>query len=211
MRSSLSAGKALVVASSVAIAATISSLAPAQGTAQPGDAATSAAGLVGLWGSDRLFGPQIGGELTIARSGDQWTARIAGYTAAVRIEGDTVSFALPGEQGAFRGRLGRDSKAIRGHWTQPRGIGNGTAYASPVELRALRSVGSLRAWRGEVVPLEDRISLYLLVQRQPDGAIRSSAPKTAVEDVDDVDARRPTASCTTYAPLRSVPDNDCTA
>ena len=173
MHWSLSTGKALLVISSIGL-----TIYAPQGTAQSAPPAptqgTRAAGLVGLWGSDRFFGPEVRGELTIVRSGDQWTARISGYTAAVHIEGNTVSFTLPGGHGEFRGHLGPDSKAIRGHWIQPRRVINTTAYASPLELRALRSSAhSLGAWRGEVVPLDDRLTLYLLVQRQPDGAIQA--------------------------------------
>lgn len=173
MRSSLSTGEALLVISSISLMIT-APRATAQTAARAPTPATSAAGLVGLWGSDRFFGPEVRGELTIIRSGDQWTARISGYTAAVQIQGDTVSFTLPGEHGEFRGHLGRDSKAIRGHWIQPRRVTSGTAYASPLELRALRSSSrSSRSWRGEVVPLDDRLTLYLLVQQQPNGAIQA--------------------------------------
>ncbi|WP_375745554.1 beta-lactamase family protein [Corallococcus interemptor] len=40
-------------------------------------------------------------------------------------------------------------------------------FASPVELRALQP----GVWRGNVAPLEDRFSLYLVVQKQPDGSV----------------------------------------
>jgi CubicO group peptidase (beta-lactamase class C family) len=54
-------------------------------------------------------------------------------------------------------------------WIQPRTVANDARYASPVTLRL---VGP-DLWRGEVVPLDDVLAMYLLFTRQPDGALEA--------------------------------------
>ncbi|WPB75845.1 serine hydrolase [Archangium violaceum] len=123
--------------------------------------------LVGIWGSEPRLGPEVHGELTLVRSADVWRARIAGLDVPARVEGKKVSVVLPGGQGELRAMVAEDGKRIRGHWLQPRVLMSGMRFATPVELRSLQA----DVWRGEVAPLEDRFSLYLVVQKQPDGSI----------------------------------------
>lgn len=125
--------------------------------------------LVGLWGTTRSFGPSIRGPLTIARSGDEWLAAIAGTRAPVRFDGDSASFALAGNAGAFRGRRSPDGSRIRGHWIQPAGIATGVAWATPVDLRRTRS----GLWTGTVRPFEESITLYVDVRVDSDGVLRA--------------------------------------
>jgi CubicO group peptidase (beta-lactamase class C family) len=123
--------------------------------------------LVGTWGSERVLGPQVRGELTLVQGAGTWRARIAGFDVAARVDGQKVSVVLPGGQGEFRGTLAEDGQRITGHWIQPRVLMSGMKFATPVELRALQA----EVWRGEVAPLEDRFSLYLVVRKQPDGSV----------------------------------------
>ncbi|WP_338863981.1 serine hydrolase [Myxococcus stipitatus] len=123
--------------------------------------------LVGVWGSERLLGPEVRGELTLVRGTDTWRARIAGYDVQARVEGKKVSIILPGGQGELRGTLAEDGQRITGHWLQPRVLMSGMTFATPVVLRVLQP----GVWRGEVSPLEDRFSLYLVVEKQPDGSV----------------------------------------
>ncbi|NBD09462.1 MULTISPECIES: serine hydrolase [Corallococcus] len=123
--------------------------------------------LVGLWGSERVMGPQVRGELTLVRRESTWSARIAGFELPARVDGRKVSVVLPDGQGELRATLAEDGTSIAGHWIQPRTMSNGMAFATPVELRALQT----GVWRGVVAPLEDRFSLYLVVQKQPDGSV----------------------------------------
>jgi len=132
------------------------------------DDAPSADKLIGLWGSERVFGPTVSGTLTVDGRGDAWQAEIAGFEVPVRHGKDGVSFALPGDQGSFRGQLSADRKTLRGFWIQPPGVTFDNAYASPVELHS-REAG---VWSGPVRPLPDRISLYLLVRRADDGSLK---------------------------------------
>ncbi|AFE09676.1 6-aminohexanoate-dimer hydrolase [Corallococcus coralloides DSM 2259] len=121
--------------------------------------------LVGIWGSERILGPQVRGELTLLRNGDIWRARIAGFDVPARVEGRKVSVVFPG--GELRATLAESGQSITGHWIQPRVLMSGMKFASPVELRALQP----GVWRGTVAPLEDRFSLYLVIQKQPDGSV----------------------------------------
>ncbi|WP_342375960.1 beta-lactamase family protein [Myxococcus stipitatus] len=123
--------------------------------------------LVGVWGSERVLGPEVRGELTLVRGQDTWRARIAGYELQARVDGKKVSILLPGGQGELRGTLAKDGQRITGHWIQPRVLMSGMTFATPVVLRALRP----GVWRGDVSPLEDRFSLYLVVEKQADGSV----------------------------------------
>ncbi|WP_244219745.1 serine hydrolase domain-containing protein [Corallococcus interemptor] len=118
--------------------------------------------LVGIWGSERVLGPQVRGELTLVRTGSNWSARIAGFDVPARVEGRKVSVVFPG--GELRAALAEN---ITGHWIQPPVLMSGMKFATPVELRAVQP----GVWRGIVAPLEDRFSIYLVVQKQPDGSV----------------------------------------
>jgi len=127
----------------------------------------STAALIGLWGCERSFGPEVRGELTIVRRGSQWRASVAGFDAPVSIVGGELTFELAGDRGKFRGHLSHDATRIVGHWIQPVAVVWGSRYATPVELKA----AGRGVWRGEVEPLEDHLSLYLIFARQADGTI----------------------------------------
>ena len=111
--------------------------------------------LSGLWSATLRFGPDIRGPLIIHRSADGWRADIAGFSVPVRTDGPGVRFAfdLPDGKGALRD----------GFWIQPDG------FATPVHL--VRE-GPNR-WRGTVAPLENRLTFYLPITRQPDGTYRT--------------------------------------
>jgi len=119
--------------------------------------------LVGLWRAKQRFGPELRGALTIERKEGVWSAEIAGRTAPVRMEGERLSFELPGVEGSFKGRLRK--AGIVGHWIQPRTATGGSAYASPVLLESQRS----GLWRGVVTPLEDEMTFYLPIRANADG------------------------------------------
>src|SRR6185503_15467358 len=73
-------------------------------------------------------------------------------------------FDLPGDRGAFRGRL--DGGLIRGHWVRPPTPANSSRYASPVVLRP----EAAQRWAGEVSALQDRYSFFLSMRGRPDGS-----------------------------------------
>ncbi|MBC7987743.1 MAG: beta-lactamase family protein [Sphingomonadaceae bacterium] len=121
--------------------------------------------LEGLWAARERFGPDVRGTLTIVRRGEEWRADLAGHSVAVAAEGDAVSFALPDGLGQFRGR--REGDAILGQWVQQATYFSGSAFATPVTLRAAGG----GQWRGEVIPLEDVFTFYMPVSRQADGTL----------------------------------------
>src|SRR6266545_6880731 len=110
-------------------------------TSQPGP-------LIGVWASETTFGPALRGELSVVR-------------------GDSVRFAFPGGFGEFRGMLGDKGRAITGFWIQPGSVVLGYPFALPLALR----VADPGVWRGTVVPLDDRFSLYLVVWKKDDGTL----------------------------------------
>jgi CubicO group peptidase (beta-lactamase class C family) len=123
--------------------------------------------LVGLWGTEQLFGPLVRGTLTIDARQPQWRASIAGFQVFVDQSDGRVTFSLPDGAGEFRGSLDHASKIMNGEWVQPAGVVNNNRYATPVTLVA---VGP-SVWRGEVVPLDDRVSFYVSIQPQPGGSL----------------------------------------
>ena len=130
--------------------------------------------LVGVWGAEESYGPLVRGELTVLRAGARWDARIAGFEMSPRASGDSIWIVLPDRQGEFRGRVLADSQAIVGFWIQPAGVVNGVHYASPLRLNRAVAERGISAWRGVVVPLDDRFSLYLTVSSRPDGSLLAS-------------------------------------
>jgi CubicO group peptidase (beta-lactamase class C family) len=142
----------LVVAASMAMSFAVL----ASAAAAPPDPA-SADALLGLWKAKRWFEPNVRGTLIIQRNGDAYTADVAGRVIPVTANGPELSFRLPNGQGSFRGKL--ESKVLLGHWYDP--------DASPVRLHA----ASPNQWIGAVESKEITFTLYLLVQKRPDGTL----------------------------------------
>src|SRR6185503_7405299 len=143
----------------------------AQGTEIAADAprtepVSSDDALVGLWQARRSFGPDARGPLVLQRGAKGWTADFMGSERAVRVDRDGVAFELSGEAGAFRGHLAADGR-ITGHWTSPRSVIHGARFAVPVVLEA----DGADRWRGQVVPLDDTFTLYLMVEKRSDGSL----------------------------------------
>jgi CubicO group peptidase (beta-lactamase class C family) len=78
-----------------------------------------------------------------------------------------MTFEIAGDRGAFRGHLRTEDGSISGHWIQPPTAANGVRFASPVKLTRFAP----GHWRGEVVPLDDRMTFYLSLTHQEDGSI----------------------------------------
>ena len=123
--------------------------------------------IIGLWGNETVSGPLLSGDLTIDGRQEPWQVSVAGVSATVEHDGDVVTFAMPGGQGHFRGRLA-DGK-IDGTWIQPPGQGLASAYATPLVL--VRGEGQV--WMAQLHPLQDRITQYLRVWRAEDGSLKA--------------------------------------
>ncbi|MGQ0532996.1 MAG: serine hydrolase domain-containing protein [Caulobacteraceae bacterium] len=124
----------------------------------------------GLWAARMRYGPDVRGPLLIERRGDRLVAEIAGRQIDVRNENGELRFDLASDIGTFRGRVAGREREIRGHWIQPRSnAGGGQRYATPVTLTRTRS----GAWRGEVAPLDDVMSMYLPITTDAQGVMRA--------------------------------------
>ncbi|HXM07468.1 MAG TPA: hypothetical protein VN936_08385, partial [Candidatus Acidoferrum sp.] len=155
------------LALTLAVAVAISSPVAVAAATQPQPAASNAVALAGLWGAEKIFGPLVRGTLTIDGRRSPWRATIGGYTIDVRRDGPNVSLALAGGEGWFSG-LARPS-GMAGTWIQPETTVGGSRYASPVSLRRIAA----GVWRGDVRPLDDAMSVYLLVSQGTDGAMHA--------------------------------------
>lgn len=116
--------------------------------------------LVGVWEAKRNFGPALRGRLDLTKSHSGWSAQIAQFEVPVTFQSNRLSFQLPGDQGQFQGRLDNDG-SVSGHWIQPRTVNSGANFASPVLLLP----NGAGRWRGEVVPLDNEWTLYLVISR----------------------------------------------
>ncbi len=123
----------------------------------------------GLWAAHMRYGPDIRGPLLIERRGGRLFAEIAGHWVEATIAGDEVRFELPSGAGGFCGRFVGREESLRGHWIQQRTMSSGTPYASPTTLRRLRP----NAWQGEVAPLDDAITMYLMIRTDESGVARA--------------------------------------
>jgi hypothetical protein len=124
--------------------------------------------LTGLWACQVDLSARVRGPLRIERRGGGCTAAIAGATVSFVPRGDSVQFLLPDGRGRFRGAWSADRTAIEGFWIDPPGEGLEQSYASPLVLKA----DGRDAWRGTVVPLEDRFTLDLwIVQAARDSLV----------------------------------------
>ncbi|HYG80466.1 MAG TPA: serine hydrolase, partial [Pyrinomonadaceae bacterium] len=127
--------------------------------------AAAAKELAGLWEAKRRFGPDVGGPLIIRQVNGEWRAEIAGRGTVAKLTSDTISFALPDGKGSFEGKFAARRTKIVGHWVQPATVANGTPYASPVTLTKDKQ----NVWRGEVSPLHDELTFYLMIRARDDG------------------------------------------
>ena len=123
------------------------------------NAQTPARSIEGLWGAETALSAPVAGELTVDGRNGRWLASIGGYTVSATLRAGMLTFSLPGNRGAFRGHLQSAKQELQGEWIQPGGLLLDAQYASPVSFRHV----SPSLWRGNVAPLEERFSAYLLI------------------------------------------------
>jgi CubicO group peptidase (beta-lactamase class C family) len=105
------------------------------------------------------FGIPAQGELLLDEHEGAWRASIAGYQVAAEAKGNEIRFTLPDDSAEFRGVRDATANVIRGEWIQQGGVILDPQYASPIELRSIAP----SVWRGMVVPLEQRVSVYVFL------------------------------------------------
>jgi CubicO group peptidase (beta-lactamase class C family) len=130
-----------------------------------GSQANSTRELAGLWQTKTRYGPDVRGPLVIRRINGEWRAEIAGYSAAVKITGDNISFELPEDKGAFQGRFAAGRASITGYWTQAATPDDQSRFASPVVL----GKDKWGIWHGEIRPLDRTLTYYLMIKARDDG------------------------------------------
>ena len=127
--------------------------------------------LLGLWGAETVLGPQVRGALTLERRGQVWSLRVSGFETSARQHGDSVVMALPGGQGTLKlwMRAANVPESLpEAFWVQPPGLY--APYATPIRLSRER----INRWRGRVAPVPEKFSLYLMVTRADDSALRGA-------------------------------------
>jgi CubicO group peptidase (beta-lactamase class C family) len=136
--------------------------------AEPISVATVPDKLAGLWKAKKRFGPDARGRLVISRERSGLVADIAGVRLPVSFARGELSFALPNGKGSFRGKFS-ERAVIVGQWYAPpnQAAFAGAVYVSPARLRAV----SPHEWRGEIDPLEDTFSFFLLLRKTSDGSL----------------------------------------
>ena len=130
----------------------------------------SAADLTGLWMAKGRFGPDARGVLVIQKEGADYRADMLGRSVPVRIDAGELVFELPDRLGRFRGK--REGANILGHWFRYATPVNGNGSTAPVVLSPvlLKPDGRDR-WRGDVAPLQDEFTFYLLLTPRADGSL----------------------------------------
>jgi CubicO group peptidase (beta-lactamase class C family) len=131
--------------------------------------AQSAQDAIGIWQATKNFGPALRGPLTLTRSGSEWQAEIAGQRVRVTRSDNALACSFPGSEGDFHGILNTKTNEIRGHWIQPPTVNSMLRFASPVTLTAY----GRNRWRGQVVPLEDEFTFFLVASAGENGVVHA--------------------------------------
>jgi CubicO group peptidase (beta-lactamase class C family) len=130
------------------------------------DSTGTAGELVGLWKAQHDFAPDAGGALVLEKSASGWSAHFKGRRIAVREDDRVLTFDLANGGGGFRARLQPDGDLDNGQWFQPRSPTN-PSFGTGITFE---SQGPNR-WRGDVLPIEDTSTFYLMLQERPDGSV----------------------------------------
>lgn len=130
----------------------------------PAIADDSAAALEGYWLSDTVM-PRASGDLIVARDGVRWTVSLGAVQTVFQPASDDMRVTLPDQAGTLRARLSADRRTIEGFWIQDGD--QGQALATPVRLTS----NGGEVWRGRVVPLDLRFTLYARMFKREDGVM----------------------------------------
>ncbi len=138
--------------------------------ASPLPAQQSGSALIGLWGIDTVFGPDLRGPIVIPATGPTtWIAKIGGLEVPSTWTGHGWRFTFPDSSRLDAG-VPVVGRPLAGFWTQPPGpLG---WFASPVPVEIVWSPQPVV--HGVVVPLDQRMSIYLNIQPGDSGTLRGS-------------------------------------
>jgi CubicO group peptidase (beta-lactamase class C family) len=122
--------------------------------------------LQGLWSGEIIQTPGVKGTLTVRRGASGWHARIAGKEATAPMHSSETRIEFGKNRGAFRGRLLPDGRTLTGFWVQP-ATKRLLPYATPLSF----APAGKNVWRANVVPLDDKFTLYLKIFPAEDGSL----------------------------------------
>lgn len=126
------------------------------------------ADLSGVWVAKLRYGPDPRGEIFLARRGKEYRADFAGGRAVGAARTGRLVFGLDG--GELRADLDSSTSRIKGFWIQPpSNAGGGQKYATPLTLSRLRP----GLWKGDIAPLDDAMTIFLIVSRDGAGKLRA--------------------------------------
>jgi len=130
--------------------------------------------LAGLWQAQKSFVPKRRGVLTVFHDDGAWTAEIAGTRVVGEADGNRVTFVFPGGENVFLGggetlvlRLDDSEQIKKAQWIQKFSTKVGLGNNSPVPLTRIAP----GRWQGEVVPMEDGFTFYLVLTERDDGTL----------------------------------------
>lgn len=135
----------------------------------PAQSEPDASTLVGVWKAQRQFDSGPSGDLVIEKTVNGWRADFAGQRLPIEFHPrptGSLQFMVPDGRSSFQGHLLGDG-TILGYWTQPPSVIHGGPMVTPVRLRSLGK----DVWEGNVEPVPDRCTFYLVVSRQKDGSV----------------------------------------
>jgi CubicO group peptidase (beta-lactamase class C family) len=123
--------------------------------------------LAGVWEAQRNFGPELRGRLTIIQRNNKWSAQIGEKITNVIIDGRDVNFEFPDGQGKYSGHFENGNHTISGEWVQAGAVMLGNPVTFPVTLVQT----SHSQWRGELIPLDDHMTMYLVINPDAEGSL----------------------------------------
>ena len=116
----------------------------------------------GLWFAEVERGSVLDGTLSLEARDGKWMARLGQASAEGVARGQDIRIDFGSARGELRGRLSDDRRTITGHWIQPAGPVSYQPRATPVLLTR----GASDVWQGEVVPLQERVSVSVHIARR---------------------------------------------
>jgi CubicO group peptidase (beta-lactamase class C family) len=127
--------------------------------------ASGASALIGVWGAQRNFGPELfGGEVVVTRLPVGWEAAIAGQRVSTRAGSAVLTFAFKDGDELWVRPL---ADGLSGQWVQHATVSTGYRFATPVRFEQTED----GVWSGQIHPLIDLQHMWLIVRAAPDGSV----------------------------------------
>jgi hypothetical protein len=133
--------------------------------------------LLGIWAGEITGAPVLHVALVVILTGTEWRATIGSASTTFRSNGDSIRFSRADSLGIFRGVIGKGAATIDGWWIQPTSIQFGNPMATTLTLRRTGP----DSWRGEVTPVEEKYTLYLVVSRTATGSLIGAFSKSGAQ------------------------------